>query len=91
MFLIFNKLLALDLIRQMEMIDEDLLKIIFVELMELEEIRKKVVKTMELHQEHVKRYFDKNSVARMLREGEIVLKWDEERTKPGKHTIFDSF
>lgn len=36
-------------------------------------------------------WFDKNKFSMIiLQEGDLVLKWDEDRAKPGKHKKFDS-
>lgn len=39
----------------------------------------------------VKKSFEKNVKLRNFNVGDIVLKWDELKSRPGKHTKFDSF
>lgn len=34
--------------------------------------------------------FDKKARVRIFREGDLVLKWDADREKPGKHSKFDA-
>jgi len=58
--------------------------------MELEESRDKAMATMEHHQLQTKRNFDKKATPRHFRVGDMVLKWDELRNRPGKHSKFDS-
>ncbi len=38
----------------------------------------------------MKRSFDKKARARIFRDGDLVLKWDADREKPGRHSKFDS-
>ncbi len=58
-------------------------------MIELEEKRNKAMETLEIHQQQMKKSFDKNARARIFREGDLVLKWDSEREKPGRHSKFD--
>lgn len=59
------------------------------ELMEIEEKRGKAMQTLEVHQQQVKRNFDKRARVRIFREGDLVLKWDVDKAKPGRHSKFD--
>lgn len=62
----------------------------YAKLMELEEIRDKSMKTMEFHQLQTKKVFDKKATPRVFKEGYVVLKWDELKSRPRNHTKFDS-
>ncbi|KAH9289992.1 hypothetical protein KI387_034109, partial [Taxus chinensis] len=81
---------SLELAHQLEVIESDPLTVRFAELMELEEVRDKAMKTLEQHQAQVKKSFDKKASDRHFQEGDLVLKWDEDRAKPGKHAKFDA-
>lgn len=80
---------SLELAYQLEVEENDPMTIRLVELFELEEKRKQAMHTLEAHQQQFKRSFDKNSIARIFREGDLVLKWDVHRAKPGRHSKFD--
>ncbi|KAH9302549.1 hypothetical protein KI387_014132, partial [Taxus chinensis] len=62
----------------------------YVELMELEEIRRHAMQTMEKDQAMIKRTFDKKAKERTFQEGDLVLKWDADREKLGRHSKFDA-
>ena len=81
---------SLELAHQLEVIESDPLTIRFAELMELEEVRDKAMKTLEQHQAQVKKSFDKKASDKHFQEGDLVLKWDEDRAKPGRHAKFDA-
>lgn len=72
------------------MLENDPLTVRLAEFMELEETRDRASKTLEAHQTQVKRSFDKRTANRSFKEGDLVLKWDEDKEKPGKHTKFDA-
>ena len=74
----------------MELIEDDAMSIRMAELMELEEKRDKAMQTLEVHQQQVKRNFDKKARVRIFREGDLVLKWDVDRVKLGRHSKFDT-
>lgn len=38
----------------------------------------------------IKRSFDKKDKARTFQEGDLVLKWDADTEKSGKHSKFDA-
>lgn len=59
-------------------------------LIELEEKRGKEMKTLEIHYQYVKKNFDKKAKAKISREGDLVLKWDVDREKAGRHSKFDA-
>lgn len=59
------------------------------ELLELEEKRNIATESLEIHQQQVKRSFDRRARPRIFREGDLVLKWDSNKAKPGKHSKFD--
>ena len=62
----------------------------YADLMELKEIREHAIQTIEKDQALVKRWFDKKARARTFQEGDLVLKWDADRAKPGRHSKFDA-
>ena len=43
------------------------------------------MQTLEIHQQQVKKSFDRKSGDRIFREGDLVLKWDVDREKLGRH------
>lgn len=59
------------------------------ELMELEEKRSKAMQTLEIHQQQMKKNFYKRARVRIFREGDLVLKWDADKEKLGRHSKFD--
>ncbi|XP_059073533.1 uncharacterized protein LOC131874261 [Cryptomeria japonica] len=75
----------------LDMIEEEPMSARLAQLIELEEVRNKEMRQIEHHQAQIKRYFDKWASPRVFKEGDIVLKWDEFRSRPGKHTKFDAF
>ena len=86
------ELLALDIVHQLQLFEEeDPMAIRYAKLMELEEARRKAMETMEYHQLQMKRVFDKKASSKFFVEGDVVLKWDMLKRKPGKHTKFDNF
>ena len=58
--------------------------------MELEEKRGQAMQTLETHQQHVKKSFDRKARVRIFREGDLVLKWDADREKLGRYSKFDA-
>ena len=46
--------------------------------------------TLEVHQQQVKKSFDKKAIARVYSKGDLVLKWNAERAKLGRHSKFDA-
>ncbi|XP_059066433.1 uncharacterized protein LOC131857742 [Cryptomeria japonica] len=80
----------LTLIRELEMLQEEPMQIRLVELMELEEVRKQALLAIENHQAQMKKTFDRRATLRVFNGGDLVLKWDELKGKPGKHTKFDA-
>ena len=61
------------------------------QLMELEEKRPEAMQAMDYQQMQVKRNFDRKARVQDFYVGDIVLMWDELRSKPGKRTKFASF
>ena len=72
------------------MIEDDAMTKRMTELMELEEKRGKAMHTLEIHQQHVKKSFDRKARVRIFKEEDLVLKWDADRAKPGRHSKFDA-
>ncbi|KAH9311647.1 hypothetical protein KI387_026682, partial [Taxus chinensis] len=81
---------ALELMKQLELSEFKPMEARYVELMELEEIREYAVHMIEKDQALVKRWFDKKARAKTFQEGNLVLKWDADQAKPGKHSKFDA-
>lgn len=81
---------SLELEHQLELEENDAMTVRMVELLELEEARNKSMQVIEAHQAQVKRNFDKKVVHRMLQEGDLVLKWDADKAKAGRHSKFDA-
>ena len=46
--------------------------------------------TLEVHQQQVKRSFDKKATTRFYSKEDLVLKWDADRAKLGRHSKFDA-
>ena len=63
----------------------------YAQLLELEEIKNKAMQTMEYQQLQTKRVFDKKAKSRFFKVGDLVLKWDELKSMPSKHSKFDAF
>ena len=81
---------SLDLVCQLELEEYDPMIIRLEKLIELEEKRQQIMQTLETHQEHMKGYFDKKAKVRVLKEGDLVLKWDADRENLGRHLKFDA-
>ena len=58
--------------------------------MELEEKRIQALHTLDVHQQQVKKIFDKKATARVYSVGDLVLKWDANKAKLGRHSKFDA-
>ena len=58
-------------------------------LMELEEERMQSMHTLEVHHQQVKKRFEK-ATTRIYLEGDLVLKWDVEIARLGRHSKFDA-
>ena len=81
---------ALELAHQLEIAKDDAMTVRLAELMELEEKRNHAFHTLDIHQQQVKRSFDRKATPKVFIEGDLVLKWDSDRAKPGRHTKFDA-
>ena len=81
---------ALDIVRQLEMFEEqDPMSMRYAELMKLEESRDKAMKALEYHQLQTNFFFDKKVTKNVFKVGDLVLKWDVLKSRPGHHTKFD--
>ncbi|KAH9324824.1 hypothetical protein KI387_005002, partial [Taxus chinensis] len=87
---IYVGLPTLDLLHQMELLENEPLQIRYPELMELQELRDKAYLNMEKNKKQMKKTFDKKSKFRVFNEGDIVLNLDADRTKPRRHSKFDT-
>lgn len=77
------------MIKELDFLDEEPMEIRLVQLMELEETRKEALRNLEVHQAQMKRKFDRKVFPRTFKEGDLVFKWDELKSRPNKHTKFD--
>jgi hypothetical protein len=57
-------------------------------LVELQQVREKLLEKTELHQEKMKEIFNKKVKTNIFKIGELVLKWDVARQEKGKHGKF---
>ena len=48
------------------------------------------MQTLETHQQQVKKIFDKKAKVKTFSEGDLVLKWDADKVKPGRYSKFDA-
>jgi hypothetical protein len=80
---------SLELAHQLEVLEDNAMIVRLAELMELEEKRNQAAQTFEIHQQQVKKSFDKRATA-IFSEGDLVLKWDAHRAKRGRHSKFDA-
>ncbi len=82
--------LALEKAHQLELIENDAMYVRMVDLMELEEKRHQAIHTLEIHQQQMNNNFNKKAKVRNLKEGDLVLKWNANREKVGRHSKFDT-
>ncbi|KAH9294762.1 hypothetical protein KI387_038350, partial [Taxus chinensis] len=81
---------ALELMKQLELLEFEPMEVRYVELMELQEIRNQASRVMDKDQALIKKTFDKKANERSLKFGDLVLKWDADREKLGRHSKFDA-
>lgn len=82
---------ALQLLKCYEMNDTDPLQVRMFYLIYLNELRENLYREIQKRNSVVKKWFDKRYAYNVsLKLGHLVLKWDEDRTKPGHHRKFDS-
>lgn len=86
---IFVEFPTLNFIKELELLEEQPMGARLAQLMELEETRKEELRKLEIHQAHMKSYFEKRARPRDFTVGNLVFKWDEHKSKPGKHSKFD--
>lgn len=65
---------SLELSHHLELLEDDGMTIRMVELIELEEKRNQAMCALELHQQQVKRSFDKKAIARVFSKVDLVIK-----------------
>ena len=80
------RLLALDFMHQIDMLDEEPMTVRLAQLKKLDERMRDALQKIENHQTQMKRTFDKKASPTNFQLGDIVLKWDELKNRPGKHT-----
>ena len=61
-----------------------------LDLVELQQVRERLVENLESHQKKIKTIFDKKEKVDNFQVGDWVLKWDAVRQDKGKHGKFDS-
>ena len=81
---------TLNFMYQLDMLDEKPMMVRLAQLNELEEKRRDALQKIENHQAQMKRTFDRKASQINFQLGDIVLKWDELKSRPGKHTKFDA-
>ena len=81
---------SLKLAHQLELIEHITMIITMTELMELEEKRHQAIETLDAYQQKAKRSFDKKDIAKVFKEGYLILKWDADRGKEGRHSKFNA-
>ncbi|XP_057862520.2 uncharacterized protein LOC131070876 [Cryptomeria japonica] len=83
-------ILALQLLKSIEVAKNEPMEVRLAELMELEEAREVAFKSLQNHQQTIKRWFDnKKSSDSELRPGDLVLKYNERVARLGQHAKFD--
>ena len=83
--LVLVELPALDFMHQMDMLDEEPMTVSLAQLNQFEEKRRDALQKLEHHQTQMKRTFDKKASPKNFQLGDIVLKWDELKSMPGKY------
>ena len=81
---------SLESAHQWEIIENNSMTVRMTKLIELEEKRQQVMQTLEIHQQQVKKSFDKKAKARVFKEGDLILKWDIDIDKLRRHSKFDA-
>ncbi|XP_059076561.1 uncharacterized protein LOC131875875 [Cryptomeria japonica] len=90
LFPVSLEILTLQLLKSIEVTENDPMEVRLAELMELEEAREVAFLSLQNHQQTVKRWFDnKKSSDPRLKQGDLVLKYNERATKLGQHAKFD--
>lgn len=77
-------------IKEFELLEEKPVEVRLAQLMKLEETRKDALRKLEIHQAQMKSSFDKREIPRDFNVVDLFFKWDELKSKPGKHTKFDA-
>ena len=88
--LVLVELLALDFMYQLDVLNEEPMTTRLAQLNELEEKRRDALQKIQSHQTQMKRTFDKKASSKNFQLGDIVLKWDELKSRSRKHTKFDA-
>lgn len=85
---ILVEFLTLDFMHQLDKIDEEPMRVRLAQLDELKEKRRDYLQIIENHQVQMKRTFDKKASPKIFQLGDIVLKLDDLKSRPRKHTKF---
>ena len=59
-------------------------------MVEVQQIREKVMNRAYDHQQKIKQAFDRKIEKKEFEQGDLVLKWDAPRQEKGKHSKFDA-
>ncbi|XP_059068503.1 uncharacterized protein LOC131859008 [Cryptomeria japonica] len=89
-FLIYIKILALQLLKSLELEENDPMEVRLAELQELQEKNEKAFNSLNNRQRIVEKWFDKKSSNSGFKCGDLVVKYNEWGAKPGQHARFDS-
>jgi hypothetical protein len=60
-----------------------------IQLIHVKQMREKFLKNSQLHQDKIKRAFDRHTKDDDFKVGDLVLKWDVRNEDKGKHGKFD--
>lgn len=81
---------SLELVDQLVLFEkDDPLRQRYIKLLELEEERNRAFQKMEYQQLITTRAFDKRAIARIFKEGDLILRWNVLLSRPGHHNKFD--
>lgn len=90
LFFVSSEILALQLLKSIEVVENGRIDARLVEIMELEEVREASFACLQNRHQTIKRWFDsKKSSDPEFKQGDLVLKYNERVTKPGQHAKFD--
>lgn len=90
LFPISMEIPILQLLKSIEVAENEPMEVRLAELMKLQEAREEAFSSLQNHQQIDKRWFDnKKSSDPGLKLGDLILKYNERAAKPGRHANFD--
>lgn len=90
LFLISLEVPTLQLLKFIEVVENNPMAVRLVEIMELEEARETAFTSLQDRQQTIKRWFDnKTSSNQVFILRDLMLKYNERAAKPGQHAKFD--